>query len=354
MSQGTVESRVRGALAGALGRSEDEIPPTAKIKQTEGWDSLTHVQLMVALEKEFGVDIDGEAILHLTTLERIIRHFQEASSGRGALSAGPTAAPAAAGSKTTLDLGGFLASLEARLPGLGVERGDLLLVHSFIGGLLADRHGAGTVCGKIVERLLEAVGPGGTLVMPTFTNVFARGGLLDRAGTPSNMGVLTEYFRTLPGVRHTPHPVHRFSALGSQAEELAGCDCPSAFGPGSPLHVMHRLGGKTLFFSADWEACTFLHYVEEQFEVPYRYYKDMRGTVIGPEGPREETWQEYAGDLGRGCEDSFNAFGRRVEAAGLCGSAWVGPVRLKAFRMDKVFEFTYSALEENVRCLIGD
>jgi len=353
MSQGSVESRVRKVVACTLGRAEDELPRDAKIKQTEGWDSLTHVQLMVALEKEFGVDIDGETILELTSLERMIRHFQKASSEKGTLSTSLPVAATAGDSRTTLDLSQFVESLGARLPELGIQPGDLLLLHSFLGSLLADRHSVDTVCEKLVEVLLEALGPHGTLVLPTFTNVFTRGGVLDRDHTPSDMGILTEYFRAFPGVRHTRHPCHRFSALGPHADELVDSDCPSAFGPGSPIHVMHRLGGKILFFSVDWETSTFLHYVEEQFEVPYRYYKDLSGTVIGPEGPRQETWQEYAGDLGHGCEESFNAFGRRVEAAGLCESEWVGPVRLKTFRMDKVFEFTYSALEENVKCLIG-
>jgi aminoglycoside N3'-acetyltransferase len=116
---------------------------------------------------------------------------------------------------------------------------------------------------------------------------------------------------------------------------------------------MHRLGGKVLLISTDWEICTFFHYVEEQFEVPYRYYKDLPGTVHTSEGPRQEPWQEYAGDLGHGVEDSFNAFGRRVESAGLSDAAWAGPVRLIGFRMDKLFEFTYGALEKDPECLIS-
>lgn len=349
LSRSSVESRVRTVLARTLGCPEGELPPDARIKQTAAWDSLTHVQLMVALEDEFGVEIDGETILHLTTLGRIVDHFEGLPPGE-AIPSGK--APAARDGGRAPDPVRFMASLGETLPRLGVEHGDLLLVHSFIGGLLAGGGDARALCGKLVERLRDAVGPRGTLVMPTFTNVFARGGRLDRARTPSDMGILTEHFRTLPGVRHTRHPVHRFSALGPHAEDLAACDCPSAFGPGSPLHVMHRLGGKVLLFSADWESCTFFHYVEEQFEVPYRYYKDLTGTAMGPEGPRRETWQEFAGNLGHGCEDPFNAFGRRLEGAGLCEPAWVGPVRLKVFRMDKVFEFTYAALEENVRCLI--
>jgi aminoglycoside 3-N-acetyltransferase len=111
------------------------------------------------------------------------------------------------------------------------------------------------------------------------------------------------------------------------------------------------MSGKVLLLSVDWGICTFLHYVEEQFEVPYRYYKSFSGTVVSPEGPHRETWQMYVRDLEKGVENSFNAFGSRVEAAGLCNTAWAGPARLRSFRMDKLFEFTYGALEQDPECL---
>ena len=346
------DSRALRVVASTLGCPEAGLSRAAKINETQGWDSLTHVQLMLALEKEFGVRLDAEAIMRFTSLDRIIDHFRKGPSGR---TAGPTVSPAesAAGVPAAeLDLDGLTGSLRAALPGLGIEPGDLLLVHSFLGMLLPACGSPDTVCERIIGVLRHTLGPRGTLVLPTFARAFTRKGTFDRANTPSEMGLLTEFFRKLPGVRHMLHPYHRFSALGARADELAACDCRSSFGPGSPLHVMHRLGGKVLLFSVDWEVCTFFHYVEEQFEVPYRFYKDISGTVVGDEGPLEETWLEYAGNLGRGCEDSFNAFGRRVESAGLCRSARVGPVRLKSFRMDKVFEFTYAALEQNTDCLI--
>jgi len=338
-------------VSSTLGRPEESLSRSAKINETEGWDSLTHVQLMIALEKEFGVRLDAEEIIHLTSLVRIISHFKEAPSKEGAGAIGVPAESAAGASIAHSNLEEFAAALEAALPELGIEPADLLLVHSFLGTLLATHGRPDTVCENLVGVLREVIGPRGTLVMPTFSRSFTRGGTFDRDRSPSEMGVLTEYFRGLPGVRHSLHPYHRFSALGPRAEDLLDSHCRSSFGPGSPLHAMHRLGGKVLFFSVDWEICTLFHYVEEQFEVPYRYYKNISGTVVGDEGPHQETWLEYAGNLGRGCEDSFNAFGRRVEAAGLCRMARVGPVRLKSFRMDRVFDFTYAALEQDAECL---
>ena len=56
------------------------------------------------------------------------------------------------------------------------------------------------------------------------------------------MGMLTELFRRMKGVRQSLHPTHRVAALGPLATELTeGHDtAPSTFGPGSPFDFMAR------------------------------------------------------------------------------------------------------------------
>jgi acyl carrier protein len=49
----------------------DEIPEDADPDTLEGWDSLRQIELMVALEGEFGVRIPMEAMLELVTLAQI-------------------------------------------------------------------------------------------------------------------------------------------------------------------------------------------------------------------------------------------------------------------------------------------
>lgn len=48
-----------------------EIPDDARSDQVEGWDSLHHLELMLALELEFGVRIPTERMIELTSLPAI-------------------------------------------------------------------------------------------------------------------------------------------------------------------------------------------------------------------------------------------------------------------------------------------
>jgi acyl carrier protein len=52
--------------------AEDDSPATIK-----GWDSLNHVQLMLALEAEFGVQFDAEEIADLISVGAIQRRLSQ-------------------------------------------------------------------------------------------------------------------------------------------------------------------------------------------------------------------------------------------------------------------------------------
>jgi acyl carrier protein len=48
------------------------------IDNVEGWDSMAHVGLILALQKEFGVSISPADAIELTTVKEIIRYLADA------------------------------------------------------------------------------------------------------------------------------------------------------------------------------------------------------------------------------------------------------------------------------------
>jgi acyl carrier protein len=48
-----------------------EIPADVTIEDLERWDSLSHLELMLALEMEFGVTISSDAMASLISLDAI-------------------------------------------------------------------------------------------------------------------------------------------------------------------------------------------------------------------------------------------------------------------------------------------
>lgn len=153
---------------------------------------------------------------------------------------------------------------------LGVARGDVVMAHSSFDRFEGFR---GTAMDAI-RTLEEAVGPEGTLLMPTlpFTGTaldYARSGeVTDIRRTPSRMGLLTEFFRRMNGVERSVHPTHPVAARGPLASAMTGDHhlARTPCGEHSPYaHLVHK-GGKILLLGTGVRTITFFHYVEEVLE----------------------------------------------------------------------------------------
>ena len=70
--------RLRAVMATILQVSEDEIRPDAARDALEAWDSVQHLNLMLALEDEFGVRLDVDALQSLTSVPKILAYLEGA------------------------------------------------------------------------------------------------------------------------------------------------------------------------------------------------------------------------------------------------------------------------------------
>ena len=165
------------------------------------------------------------------------------------------------------------------LRALGVGPGMTLMVHSSLSALGRVEGGAATV----IEALLEAVGPEGTLAMPAMPG----GGVFDIETSPSTVGAITEAFRTWPGVQRSFHPSHSACAIGPRAEFLLEhtLEPRTAIGAESPWGRLSRLPeAHVLLLGVDQDRNTLLHHCEEVVRAPYlstieRRYADEDGNV---------------------------------------------------------------------------
>ncbi|MFF4322859.1 citrate/2-methylcitrate synthase [Streptomyces sp. NPDC001568] len=90
-------SNVERLIARTLGIAEDRVTEGLEYQSIREWDSLGHVSLMVALEGEYGVEVDDELILTLRSVAAI-RDFVagHALAGEGAVTPAPAHERAAA------------------------------------------------------------------------------------------------------------------------------------------------------------------------------------------------------------------------------------------------------------------
>jgi aminoglycoside 3-N-acetyltransferase len=164
--------------------------------------------------------------------------------------------------------------IAADLARLGVRSGSTLLVHSSLSSLGRVAGGPETV----VEALLEALGPPGTLLMPalSYESVHADQPLFDLHATPSCVGAIPEYFRTRPGTLRSASPTHSVCAVGRDAAALVADqhldDTP--VGPRSPFQRLRDVGGQLLFLGCGMRPNTSMHGVEEVAGVPYLFHPE--------------------------------------------------------------------------------
>lgn len=164
-----------------------------------------------------------------------------------------------------------------RLKKIGVQRGDVIYVASFI-SILGD---SPTILDDTITALIEAVGAEGTVVMPAFNWDYCSGAVFDPLETPSQVGVLTEAFRKYRGVlRSITPPWCTFAAIGQRAKEIVKIKGTSPFGPDSITQYLYDINARYILIGCNYnEAVIHLHWLEERFEVPYRFWKRFIGQV---------------------------------------------------------------------------
>lgn len=172
--------------------------------------------------------------------------------------------------------------ITADLKKMGIQPGDILFIHSSLKSL-------GYVDGgpkAVIQGLLDAVGPEGTLLLPTYYmpggsilgTCQLEGYVFDPRIHGTNMGALPDAFLQFPGVERSIHPTHSVSAIGKHAKFLTEAHhlAPSVFGKGSPWQRFHELNGTVLGIGISMGPVTFYHLLEDTLgdQFPVKVWMD--------------------------------------------------------------------------------
>lgn len=220
------------------------------------------------------------------------------------------------------------------LRALGVPTGAVLIVHTAFSRI---RPVAGGPLG-FIDALREAIGPDGTLVMPSFADDDDH--VFDPRTSPCRgMGVVADTFRQQPGVLRTDSP-HAFAAVGPHAAALTRpqpVDVPH--GPDSPVGRARELDALVLLAGVGHDANTTLHLAEHLAGVRYRL---PSSALVLQEGRPVRV--EY-GEPDHCCQ-GFAKMDGWLEAAGLQRRGPLGHGEARLMRSRDVVEVAVARLRE--------
>ena len=223
------------------------------------------------------------------------------------------------------------------LHALGVASGDAIVVPSSLRAVGPVDGGADAVA----SALVDAAGPSGLVVAPTFTYDSAR---FDPAETPGRTGALPEAFRRRSDSVRSLHPFYSVAAVGQAARSLcADHELRPATGINSPLDRLAAAGGSVLLLGVDHTANTTAHVGEFHAAAPYL---DI---------PFDPTWPttgvvSYTYDSFPGCSRAFGALDEPLAehtAEGRVGAATAILVPGRA-----VIEATIALLQDDPSALL--
>jgi len=73
----TIEERVRKVVVEQLDVSEEQVTPEASFVDDLGADSLDTVELVMALEEEFGIEIPDEQAEEITQVKDAVKYIED-------------------------------------------------------------------------------------------------------------------------------------------------------------------------------------------------------------------------------------------------------------------------------------
>ncbi len=184
---------------------------------------------------------------------------------------------------------------------LEVRKGQVLFVHSGIGGIRPD-----FAPERLIEILLELVGTDGTIAFPTYPKATSYEFLManevtDIRNSKSYTGVITEKARTHPLAVRSLHPTKSVCAIGRLAKEMTAThqDSPYPYDLCSPYYKTAEFEGRVVGLGVATTYMSFMHcaddFMKDKFPVQPYCERLFDGRLIDYEG-KERIIKTYTHD----------------------------------------------------------
>ncbi|KAL7931347.1 hypothetical protein V8C35DRAFT_323774 [Trichoderma chlorosporum] len=215
---------------------------------------------------------------------------------------------------------------------------------------------------SVIQSLLSALGPSGTIVVPTHTGDNSDPAAWRAPTVPESwwqpirdsipafdpataitrvVGAVPETLRTWPGALRSAHPQTSFAALGPQAERIIEGHASSCrLGESSPLAKLEAVDAWVLLLGVGWDKCTAFHLAEYRFQSPR--FED-NSFAINVDGQRQ--WVTVKDVIIT--DEDFEKLGTDFERDHKVVRGTVGAAECRLFSLREAVEYATSWMDRN-------
>lgn len=237
---------------------------------------------------------------------------------------------------------------------LGVKKGDTIFIHSQLTyvGKLSSNVSRDEFTQAFIDAAIDSVGRDGNVLMPAFSYSFCKKELYDPSTSPSTVGILTEAFRKRPGVLRSLDPIFSICAYGPDQEFYTdvGNVC---FGKNSIFHKLHERNAKIIFIGERFDI-TFMHYVERDFGVPYRYDKDFSGEILLNGTKVSRIFSYFVRDLNINPHYALEDIAKYFQKCGVLSVSPLGFSKLRMVRAKDAYDKIREGLKQDLSLLLTE
>lgn len=134
---------------------------------------------------------------------------------------------------------------------------------------------------KLLDALIDIVGEDGTVLVRTFNWDFCHDIPFDYKRTSSKVGSLGNVALGRSDFKRTQHPLYSWAVWGKDQEYLCGLKNTKSFGEGTPWQYFEEKNAKFIRLgNATVPGFTFLHHIEQELQIDYRFEKTFRGKYL--------------------------------------------------------------------------
>ena len=243
--------------------------------------------------------------------------------------------------------------LQEQLKTMGLKCTDAIMVHSSMKSMGEVEGGAETVLDAFIEYFSE-----GLFMTPahTWKQMSEEYNLFDPETEPACVGIIPNLLLKRPGVVRSLHPTHSMAVIGKgaaeyvQGEEFVNTPCA----PGGCWDRLRKVHAKILLIGVTHARNTFIHSVEEVFDVPERFTKhpvDFR--IKMPDGSIKDVsmYRHYNKHTAHISEE-FDKMMEGYFATNAAKKVTLGDADCILCDAEKLFQVTGKILSKEINCFI--